>query len=257
MSLQFFYSLVSGGVIGGVAGFLGSLMIIKRMALVGDALGHVALPGIALALIYGFNVSWGALLALILGIFLIWFFETKTRLPMETLTGIIFAASLAVAFLLLPEEEISAALIGDISQIARIDAFLSILAVVFVFFVLQKISPGMTLMMISEDLARVQKVDIKKHNFIFLLCVAIIVALGIKVVGSLLMGALVIIPASTARNLSRNMLGYKYGSMLIGASSCVLGILLFESLKVPAGPLIVLINSLFFIVSVYLKREKF
>ena len=69
MTNQFILSLISGIFIGGVAGYLGSLMLTKRMALVGDALGHVALPGMGLALLFGFNVSFGAFLFLLLGIF--------------------------------------------------------------------------------------------------------------------------------------------------------------------------------------------
>ena len=60
MNSQFLFSLISGIFIGGVAGYLGSLMLTKRMALVGDAFGHVALPGMGLALLLGLDVSFGA-----------------------------------------------------------------------------------------------------------------------------------------------------------------------------------------------------
>ena len=69
MSNQFLFSLISGIFIGRAAGYLGSLMLTKRMALVGDALGHVALPGMGLALLFGLDVSFGAFLFLLLGIF--------------------------------------------------------------------------------------------------------------------------------------------------------------------------------------------
>ena len=82
--------------IGAVAGYLGTLMLSKRMALVGGPLGHLTLPGITLALLYGFDVSIGAFLVLVLGILLIWYFERKTRLPMEALTAIVFTSSVAL-----------------------------------------------------------------------------------------------------------------------------------------------------------------
>ena len=69
MNSQFLFSLISGIFIGGAAGYLGSLMLTKRMAFVGDALGHVALPGMGLALIFGLDISFGAFLFLLLGIF--------------------------------------------------------------------------------------------------------------------------------------------------------------------------------------------
>jgi ABC-type Mn2+/Zn2+ transport system permease subunit len=69
------------------------------MALVAGPLGHLTLPGIALALIYGFDVSLGAFPFVILGIVLIWLFEMRTKLPMEALTAIVFSSGVALAFL--------------------------------------------------------------------------------------------------------------------------------------------------------------
>ncbi len=254
MDLQFLYSLIVGVAIGGVAGYLGSLMVTKRMALVGDALGHVALPGVALALIYGFNPSWGAIPALFFGILLIWFFEIRTKLPMEALTGIVFTASVAIAFLFLPESEISTALIGDISEINMIDTIVSVILSLIVFLILKRIFSKMILISISEDLARVEHVDTKKYNFIFLLCIAIVVALGIKVTGSLLMGALVITPAAAARNFASNLLQYSFGALTIGVISCVSGILLFKLFLLPAGPFVILTATLIFLISLIFKR---
>ena len=255
MAHQFLYSLIVSIFIGGLAGYLGSLMITKRMALVGDALGHVALPGVALALIYGFNVSWGALPCLALGIFLIWLFEMRTKLPMEALTGIVFTASVAIAFLFLPEEKVSTALVGDISQIGFTDVLISIILSVVIFLILRKIFPKMILINFSEDLAKVEWVKVKKYNFVYLACIAIVVALGIKVTGSLLMGALVIIPAAASRNISHNLFTYSYGALFIGFISSLLGILLFKFFGWPAGPLVILVAALFFLISLAFKRK--
>ncbi|MCD6500948.1 metal ABC transporter permease [bacterium] len=255
MEVQFLYSLIVAVFIGGVAGYLGSLMITKRMALVGDALGHVALPGVALALIYGFNPSWGALLVLAVGIFLIWLFEIRTKLPMEALTGIVFTASVAIAFLFLPESKVSTALIGDISQINFWDTLVSIVLCIITFLVLKKIFSKMILANLNENLAQVEGINTKKYNFIYLVCIAVIVALGIKVTGSLLMGALVITPAAAARNISRNLSQYSYGALIIGIISCILGVLLFKIIGLPAGPLVILTASIIFLISLFFKRR--
>lgn len=255
MDLQFLYSLITGVFIGGIAGYLGSLMITKRMALVGDALGHVALPGVALALIYGFNPSWGALPCLAIGIFLIWLIEIYTKLPMEALTGVAFTTSVAIAFLFLPESKVSAALIGDISQISLGDTLASVLLSIITFLVLRKIFSQMILANLSENLAKVEGVKVARYNFIYLVCIAIVVALGIKVTGSLLMGALVITPAAAARNLSKNLSQYSYGGLLIGITSCLLGVLIFRFFNLPAGPLIILSASLIFLASLIFRRR--
>jgi ABC-type Mn2+/Zn2+ transport system permease subunit len=255
MDIQFLYSLIVSVFIGGVAGFLSSLMITKRMALVGDALGHAALPGVALALIYGFNVSLGALPCLALGIIFIWFFEVHTKLPMEALTGVVFTTSVAIAFLFLPESEVSTALIGDISQIGLGDAISSVILSILTFFVLKKIFSKMILVTLSEDLAKVEGVKVGQYNFIYLACIAIVVALGIKVTGSLLMGALLITPAAASRNFARNLHQYSFGALLIGSLCCVLGVLAFKWAGLPAGPLIILFATLIFLISFVFKKR--
>jgi zinc transport system permease protein len=254
MEMQFFLSLICGIFIGGVAGYLGSLMLSKRMALVAGPLGHLTLPGIALALIYGFDISLGAFPFVILGIFLIWLFEIRTKLPMEALTAIVFSSGVSIAFLFLPIEQAEEALIGDISKVSFGDTIILVLSCFLIFLIIKKIYSKMILINISEDLAKAQGIDIKKYNFIYLFLIAIIVALGVKLVGGLLTAALVAIPACTARNLSKNLSQYRFYALLFGSISCFLGILLFEITKFPAGPLIILTSTFFFLISLIFKK---
>jgi len=229
-------------------------MLTKRMALVGDALGHVALPGIGLALLLGLDVSFGAFLFLLLGIFLIWLFEIKTSLPTEALVGVVFVASLAIGFLIVPEPELLEALFGDISKVSFEMALAAIIFSLLIFFVINRIYPKMILASISNDLAKSEGIKVKKQNFIYLLSIATLVALGVKIVGSLLVGALVIIPAATARNLSKNLKEYYLGSAVLGILSCFFGILLFKFTGLPAGPSIILTSTVFFLISLVFKR---
>jgi len=251
---QFFISLIVGIFVGGAAGYLGSLMLTKRMALVGDALGHVALPGIGIAILLGLNLSLVAFLFLALGIILIWALELKTSLPMEALVGVVFVISLAVGFLIIPGADLETALIGDISQVSSIMAISAVILSSAAFLITNKIYSGLILSTISSDLAEVEGIKTKKYNLIYLFLIAVIVALGIRVTGSLLVGALVIIPAATARNLSKNLRQYAFGSLLFGALSCIFGILLFKITNLPAGPLIILSSGFFFIISLLFKK---
>jgi len=252
--MQFILALIIGGFIGATAGYIGSLMVTKRMALMGGALGHLTLPGVALALVYGFDVSLGALIFLSLGILLIWLFKRKTKLPMEALTGVVFASSLAIAFLFLPQEKTIQALIGDISQISLISTIISVVLSLIVFFVTKKIFSKMVLISISEDLAKGQGINVKKYNLIYLICIALTVALGVRVVGGLMTAALVAIPACTSRNLSKNLFQYSYGGMILGGLSCILGIVGFKLTGIPAGPLIIITSTLFFLISLIFKK---
>lgn len=249
MTSQFIYSLITGIFVSGVAGYLGSLMVTKRMALVGDALGHVALPGMGLALLFGLNISFGAFFFLLLGVLLIWLFGLKSSLPMETLVGIVFVASLAIGFLIIPEHELLEALIGDISRVSFKAAVISVVLAVSIFLLVRRIYPKMILSGISEDLAKTQGIKSGKLNLLYLLSIAAVVALGIKVTGSLLVGALVIVPAATARNLSKNLKQYSLLSMIFGVLSSVFGILIFRFLRLPAGPSIILSSAFFFLIS--------
>lgn len=252
---QLILALIMSAFIGGVAGYLGTLMVTKRMALMGGALGHLTLPGIALALIYGFDVSLGALAFLAIGVILIWLLQQRTKIPPDALTGIVFSSSVAVAFLFLPKEEIEIALIGDISQITLpVVVIVSVLSLI-TFIIARAIYKKLVFISISEDLAKSEEVNIKKYNLIYLICIALVVALGVRVVGSLLTAALVAIPAGTSRNLSKNLTQYSYGGLIAGILAPILGILIFSFTGIPAGPLIIISSAAFFLISLIFKRE--
>jgi len=251
---QFLLSLISGIFIGGAAGYLGALMLPKKMALVAGPLGHLTLPGIALALIYGFDVSLGAFPFVILGIILIWLFEMRTKLPMEALTAIVFASGVAIAFLFLPIEQAETALVGDITKISLRETIITVVLCLLIFFVVKKIYPQITLINISEDVAKAEKINIKKYNFFYLGAIAIIVALGVKMVGGLLTAALVAIPICAARNLSKNLFQYNLLATFFGIISTFLGILLFKFTHFPAGPLIIMAGTLIFLISMIFKK---
>lgn len=252
---QFLLSLAAGIFIGGVAGYLGTLMLSKKMALVAGPLGHLTLPGIALALIYGFDISLGAFPFVILGIILIWLFEMKTKLPMEALTAVVFASGVAITFLFLPIEQAETALVGDITKVNPGEVTTTIILCLLTFFIIKKIYSKLALINVSEDLAKAEKINIKKYNFFYLGAIAVIVALGVKMVGGLLTAALVAIPVCAARNLSKNLLQYVFLATSFGVTSAFLGILLFKLTDFPAGPLIIIISVLIFLISMIFKKS--
>ena len=254
MATNFFEILISGIFVGGVAGYLGSLMLSRKMTIVADPLSHLALPGVALALIFQKDVSLGAFLFLFLGSILIWFFEQKTKLSTETIIAILFSVSLAVTFLFLSEHEIEEALVGDISKIGRVESLIIVLISLFVLFLVQRIYSKLTLISISEDLAKAEKIDLKKYQFLYLLSISAIVALGVKFVGGLLVAGLTALPAASARNFSKNLKAFKTLSSLLGVLAAVFGIFLFKITNFPAGPLIVISSFLIFLISIILKK---
>jgi len=241
--------------IGAVAGYLGTLMLSKRMSLVGGPLGHLTLPGITLALLYGFDVSIGAFFTLVLAILLIWLFEKRTKLPLETLTAVVFSSSVAIAFLFLPIEEIELALIGDISQLTLTTALLSVFFSTLAFFIVKKIYKKMVFIAISEDLAKSENIKVDKYNLIYLLAVALVIGLGIRIVGSLLTAAIVSIPAATSKNISVNMKQYAYNGAIIGGLAGVLGLIIYQLFSIPVGPAVIISSTGLFLLSTIFKKN--
>lgn len=249
------FSLITAGVVGAAAGYLGSVMVLRRLALAGDVLSHVALPGIGIALLYNFNPFLMAFLFLFAAAWAIWFLEKRTRLPTEALIGILFVASLAVGVMIIPDlDELGQALFGDISEIDFFDAGLAVLLSALVFISGAKIYKGLVLGTISEDLAIANGVKLRKINLLFLTLVAAIVALGIKVVGTLLMGALIIVSATAAKNFSRNISKYASLSTIFGLVTAPSGLLIARAYDLPPGPMITLVGVGVFLVSLFGKK---
>ncbi len=253
-NLQIIFIFILVSFVGGIAGYIGSLMVTKRMALMGGALGHLTMPGIALAAIYNFDVFLGALICLFFGIILIWLLEQRTQLPIEALTAVVFASSLAITFLVLPEGKTILALVGDVSQISFQVTVITVILSTIIFFIIKKIFSGLVLMSISNNIASSIHIDVKKYKLIYLISIALVIALGVRIVGGLMTAALVAIPACTSKNLSKNLFQYSYGSMFLGSLACILGTLIFIITNIPAGPLIIISSSLFFAISLFLKK---
>lgn len=250
-----YLQIITGVFIGIASGYLGAFMILRRMALVGDALSHVALPGLALALLFGINPFIGAFATLFIGIITIWFIENRTGLSTESLVGLFFTFSLAVGILITPRQDLLEALFGDISKISLMDVILSVVLSTIIILIMYRISKRFILGTVSPDLAKSIGVKTGRMNFIFLIMVALIVALGIKVVGTLLMGALVIIPAIASKNLTSSMRSFTWLSSLLGLISLVGGIILANSLHVIPGPIVVLVSTVVFVFSLILKKS--
>lgn len=249
-----FLQILVGIFIGLGAGYLGSFMILKRMSLVGDVISHVALPGIAIALIFKINPFFGAFAALFLAVIGIWLLEIKTELPSETLVGIFFALSLALGILITPEPELLEALFGDITKIDPADVIITIVLTIIILFTMFKIYRGLTLSVVSKQLAQTMGINVSKTSFLFLLLVAIIVALGLKVTGVFLTGALVIVPAAAAKNVSISLASFTKLAALFGGISALGGIFFANHFNFPPGPIVVLTSGVIFIVTLFFKK---
>ncbi len=254
MTTEFLYILFAGAAIAAAGGMIGSFALLRRMALVGDALSHVALPGIALGIIFNFNPFLGAFAFLAFGTLVIWAVEHRTKLPAETLVGIVFTLSLAVGALLSTEEELLEALFGDISKVSRFDVFIAVAVSVLIMALLLLFYKKFALTLMSPDLSL--SVGYKPHllELLFLTIFALGVAAGIKFTGVLLMGSIIIIPAATARNIAWSMRSYIWLSAFLGILGASAGIFAAKILELAPGPLFVIIAGILFFFSVLFRR---
>jgi ABC-type Mn2+/Zn2+ transport system permease subunit len=242
--------LLTGAFVGAAAGYLGSFMVLKRMSLVGDALSHVALPGIAIAIAIHQSPILGAFIALSLAVVGIWYLQETTSLYTESLVGVFFTTSLALGVLITPEPDLLEALFGNIQHLSPLESLSAIGISMAVIVITGIISKKLMLGVVSEELARSLKIRTKLINFVYLFLVGTVVALGVKFIGTLLMGALVIIPAVSAKNISKGLNSYYFWSAFFGIISAVIGSLIAQMYHVSSGPMVVL-TSIFFFLSTY------
>lgn len=228
-------------------------MVLKKMALVGDALSHVALPGLALGILFNFPEFLGAFAFLFASAVIIWFLGKATKLPYETIVGAMFTLALAVGILIIPQTELLEALFGDITKVSILETAAAVIISAIAVILTKMIYKKLVLGMISEELAISRGIDVNKTNLIYLLLVSLVVAIGIKIVGTLLVGFLVIVPAAAAKNVSSDLFKYAVLSASFGAVSACSGVLFSSYLNLPTGPFVVFSGIVVFVVTIFAK----
>ncbi len=225
------------------AGLVGCFAVMRRMALAADALSHVALPGIGIALALHIHPLVGAVAMLGFGAVLVWALEERTRAATETVIGVVFSAALAVGSLMTSGEELIDALFGGAGALSPLEVLfgLAAAAAIVAFTVTQR--NRLIVMLVSPDVARTAGIDVRRLNLLYLLTFALTIALGLRYLGVLLMGALIIIPAATAKRLARDL--REMFAIAVGAAvlATVLGTWMAGSFHRETGPLIVAVAA--------------
>ncbi len=255
------YGLIVGATVGFAAGYLGSIMVLEKMALVGDAMSHVALPGLALGYVLGFNPLLGGFIFLFVSAILIWQLGRVTKLSFETLVGAAFTLALAIGILLLVNfqadlDALEAALFGDIAQVTLFSAIAAIIISAVVVVLTRAIHRKIVLGLISEELAISKGVNVARINLLYLLLVSVVVAVGIQITGTLLVGFLVVTPAAASRIVSGNLSKYFLLSAIFGTISAVAGILVSNAVNINPGPFVVISGVVIFAVALIVRWRK-
>ncbi len=231
------------------AGLVGCFAVMRRMTLAADAFSHVALPGIGLALVLGLNPLAGALAALLSGSVLIWAIEGKTRLSTEAITGVVFSVALAVGSLTASGEELIDALFGAPGSMTTTETVFALVAGLAVTGFILKARDRLLVSLVSTEVAIASGIGVKRLQLSFLVAFAVTVALGMRYLGVLLMGSLIIIPATVAKRLARSIDGMFAIAIGTALASTLLGSWIAALAHRPSGPVIVVIAGVLFLLS--------
>jgi zinc transport system permease protein len=229
---------------------LGCFVVWRRMAYFGDATAHAAILGVALSLAVSLPIFAGALaMALILGLAVSGL--AGRGHSVDTALGVMAHSSLAfglvaVSFLEGVRVDLMAFLFGDILAVSRMDLAVIWTGAALVVALLAWRWSALLTSTLNEDLARAAGIDARREGLILTLALAVVVAVAIKVVGVLLIAALLIIPAAAARPLVTTPERMALAAAAIGAVSALGGLWAAWSFDTPAGPSIVCVATLVF-----------
>ena len=244
------YALVAGLGVALAAGPLGCFVVWRQMAYFGDATAHAAVLGVALALLVDGPVMLGVLVTAIAMAVLV--VRNKTDgLAIDTMLGVAAHAALAiglVAVSLIPGRtlDLEAYLFGDILSLSEADVAKIMLGVLLILGILYWRWNAMLLATLNSDLASAEGLKPEREHLILALMLATLVAVAIKVVGALLITAMLIIPAASARIASRTPERMVQFSILFGIFAVIGGLQASVMFDTPAGPSIVTAATVIF-----------
>ena len=239
-------------------GPLGAFVVWRRMAYFGDATAHAAILGVALAFATDLPVNAGTLVAALAMAAAVSGLAARGH-AMDTALGVLAHSGLAVglvavSFLPGVRVDLSAYLFGDILAVSRSDIAWVWTGSSAVLALLLWRWNGLLASTLSEDLAQASGFDPRREQLVLTLALALVVAVAIKIVGALLIAAMLIIPAAAARPLTRSPETMAIGAVVAGIAAILAGLLSSVRLDTPAGPSIVVAATVIFVLGLALGR---
>jgi zinc transport system permease protein len=258
-------ALIAGFSLAIVAGPLGCFAVWRRMAFFGDSLAHSGLLGIALGLMFGISQHI-AIMAVCssFALLLVWLQQRKL-LATDTLLGILAHAALAIGMVAVEliqhgkevnhghhdHIDIHSFLFGDIMTVQGQEVIWIIVGMVGVLTVLCISWRSLLLMALNEDLAKAEGVNTFLMNLLLMFMMAVVVAVSINLVGILLITSMLLIPAASARQITRNPEAMAIIAAFLGMIAIILGIISAGSLQLDVGPVIVVVETILFVMMLF------
>lgn len=253
------YALLGGFGLSMVTGPLGSVVIWRRMAFFGDTVAHAALSGIALSMFFSIDTLYGVLGIPFLVALFVMLTQNKRWLGADTWLAIAAHGMLAIGIVAISlvggNIDLHSYLFGDILAITTEDLRLMCILFVVILISLRIIWKPLLIMTINEDMAKIEGIKTGLINAIFMLLISGVVAASIKMVGVLLLTALMVMPAAGARNFANSPEQMAAIAILLSALSVIGGICASNYLDIPTSPAIVVSSLCLFFISLAIKKK--
>lgn len=250
----FVRALVAGIGIALVAGPLGCFVVWRRLSYFGDTLAHSAMLGVSMAVFLEINIMASVFIVAVLISVLLLYLQKKGGLASDALLGLMSHSALAmglvaIAFMTWVRIDLNGLLFGDILSVSKTDMTIVWIGGAVVMIVLTLIWRQLFAATVNEELARAEGMNPDWANLVFMILMALIIAISMKIVGVLLITALLIIPAATARRISSSPEQMAVLAAMFGVLAVFGG--LFGSLRwdTPSGPSIVVMAMVLFVLT--------
>ena len=241
-------ALLVGVVLGASCALLGVFLILRKQSLIGDGLAHVSLATTALSLVLGLSPLWLNLPLVIAAAFGILALTQKVKVHSDAAIGLVSSVAVALGVVLVSVNrgfhiDLMSYLFGSILLISPADVPVSVVLALLVVGVLVWFRRDLMSLTFDEDFARVQGIRVARIQALLVVLTAVTIAVGMRVVGTLLISSLLILPGLTALQLARSFGGTLAGAVAIAVGTTVVGMLVSAAANWPTGATMVLVGA--------------
>lgn len=253
-------AFLAGILIAILASVSGTFVVLKRYSMISETLAHSALVGVAVALVAGFNPLWIAVIVSVLSAWLIEYLRSTFALYSDAILSILLSGSLALAVIIVSlggefNNSLFSYLFGSILSVSAEDIMTIVIFGVIALVLLLAFSKEFYFVAYDEEVAKTSGIRVKLLNYLLVTIVAIIIALSIRVIGTLLIGALMVIPTVAALQFRVGFLHTSLLSLLFALLSVIFGMTISFYFSLPSGATIVLCVLSIFILSLLFNRK--
>ena len=245
--------ILAGIAVALISGLVGCFVVWRRLSYYGESIAHSSLLGAGLGILLGIGINFGVVfICLLSGILFLWLQQSKV-LSSDTLLGVLAHVALALGIIVISFNKIKidlhAILFGDILTVSYNDIWGMYVGVLLAVIIILFNWSSLLLVTVDEDLAKAEGINPLYMNLLLTSVLTIVVALSLQIIGLLLITAMLIIPAATARRLVNSPELMVVVATLIGIFSVIIGIFLSVEADIPSGPSIVVISAILFFLS--------